>query len=527
MFKLFEVFGELSMKGAEGAASVMSAAEQQGKGLADTLGAVGDRAASVGDSMTKRVTGPIVAVTGALTAMAFSAISTGDDLAKFSRSVGIGVEALQEYEFALGRIAGLSEGQTRKALEFMNRTLAEGTQGNEKAIETFTRLGFSMEDIVNGAVGTEAAMDAALEAIRGAASEAEAQAIAMDIFGTRQGIALANNIRESAETVEDAREIFRREIGGMTQEQAEMAEVANDAWDQFKRSITSAKNVLAAELLPTFVNVVGMLQESFIPMLVKAARGLASVVQWFNELSPTAQASIGLFIAFVAVLGPVLSIFGRLMKLLSGLRIAWMALAAVKGVVLAALAVVSAPVLLIVGAIAALSAAIWYNRERVAEWAVAIAEFASKTYKDLQAWVGKVLNMFRELPNLIGQAIRRMASNVVNGIRNMVSDSLAALRNLYREAVGNSIIPDLARDVVRTITDMADDSIDETRRMNTGMTDAMPRDLPPGFGRGDDGPGFGGMGMTQVIHLEHAVINTEHQFDRRLSASGRDLTGAF
>lgn len=575
MFKLFEVFGELSLKGAEAADQAMMGISNQAESLAGGIDKMAGKVGSAGSALTKGITGPAAAAAAGLSALAFRAVGVGDDMAKFSRSVGIGVEALQEIEFALGRVAGVSEGQTRKALEFLNRTLAEGTQGTASAIDSLEKLGFSQQEIADGAIGTEKALERVFEAIRNAGSEAEAQAIAMEVFGNRQGIALANNIREGAETIAEAREIAREQTSLMTQDQAEAAEAAADAWDLFKRSISSAMLQIGAATLPTFTRIIDKLQGDFIPVVVRGAERVAGLIDTFANLPPFVQKLISWVGLFVVALGPVLTIISRIMLLFSGLIKVLMRLRPVVAFLvpvfkLAAgvVAALGAPIAAIVAGLALLGTWLFINRQRVGEWAKALgryvasaweafkgfgvnlvlafsgwisgfANFAMESGRKLADWVKSGMDFFNqfkdgaisiinEMIKAIGRAIANMVTNVLGRFRDMVSGALDSLRRLYREAVGNSIIPDLARDVGRSISGMVDKAIDETSRMADGMERGMESIQGPELAMAPQRR-YEGRGESQPrnIDLRHSIFNNDSTTDERLRRFGYDTFGGF
>jgi hypothetical protein len=644
--KIFEAFGELALRGAEVVSNGIAAVEEQGRSAADSLSNLADRASSVGDRMSLAVTGPIVAATAALAGFGLRAISTGDDLAKFSRAANISVETYQQLEFALGRVAGVSEQQTRQALERLNMAIANASNGNDAASESLQRLGFSLSEIRSGSVDTEAAMMRGLRMIREASTAAEAQAIAIELFGRRAGLAMANNIREGGETIEEAMAIYRREVGGFTTEQAEMAEAASDAWDLFKRSLSQASMQIGIAVLPVMTNLLNMAQESLIPAIVSATETVAGWIEAFSNLPKPIQLTVLGLIALVAAVGPALSIFARIMKLFLAVKAVVLALGAAKLFLAGALAVLLSPIILIGAALAGLAALIYLNWERIKElgsalaswasetwstfsdwasgvgetvseaasewmqsisdfvsssyasiaewvsgivesvgqlaqtvwakivematgvasrirdmaaetwaafsewvrgigaaltsgtsgWAQSIRDFISSSYAAISGWVSSFIEAVRQLPSVIGSVIGEMAAGVVGRIRSMVSDTLSALRRLYNEAVGNSIIPDLARDVERSMSGMADASIHQAERLSSGVLSALPETAEEGLVTAPQQirspahhtrSGSGQEPRSVVYDMRHSIIRDDRDMLDRMMMQGANPIGAF
>jgi hypothetical protein len=546
--ELFRAFGRLVLEGQEAVMAGLAQAEQAGQSFSQSLEAVGGGLKATGDGMSKFVTGPIVGVSAALGGLAFSAASAGDEIAKSARAAGLSISTYQELEFALGRLAGITEGETNRALQALNRTIVEGLQGKENAVEQLRALGFSMEDIASGAITTEDAFNATVRAIEEAGTAAEAQAIAMEMLGRRGGLELAEAIRSGGESIADAREIFEREIGGITQEQADMAESFTDNWDVVRRQMGQFTRELGFALLPVLDDLISVSRDKLIPVLVTWAEWMVKIIEFVGSLDDRTQEWVTGLIVVAATLGPILSLLGRIIIPISKL-VGWIAkLAASKTALSIAAGLISVPFLKFIAVAAAVTAAvtaaiaIFQNFGAILEWFgrrnEQVADLASRGWErllDAYRWFGQqgsrimemsvddIIGFFRDLPGRILGFIRSMVEGVIGRLTDMADRVRGILRRLARAIVGNSIIPDMASDVINEIGAMADSAISESARMAKGMTDQMPRELrAPGLGRDN---GLAGDGS--YIDLRHAIIHDDRDMLGRMRRQGVEPIGAF
>ena len=549
--ELFRAFGRLVLEGQEAVERGLMEAEAAGKGFADSLEEVGKGLSAAGDQMTKWVTGPIAGVAAGLSGLAFSAANAGDEIAKGARAAGLSVPAYQEIEFALGRIAGVTENETNRALRDLNRTLSEAQSGSASAQEQLTAMGFSLQDIESGAISTEEAFNAFVRQIEQAGSSAEANTIAMEAFGRRAGIQLSQAIREGGESVQEARKIFSEEVGGLTQEQAELAEEFTDKWDVMTRQLGMFKNEIGLAVMPAIMDLVGTFQENLLPVLERGAERFGQFVEWFTQLSPEVQQTAFAITGLVAVFGPLLSIIGRIIKPIAAL----IRLVAGLGAAKAALLAIANPVGLAIAAIGATivaGIAIWRRygdaisevfgslMDMIRNLPSRITNLMGRVTTTLSQWrqsavdvvagfIDTVLDFFSDLPGQVLRFVTRMVRGVIDRISGMVSTVTSLLSRLRRAVVGNSIIPDMASDVVKVMDDMTEKSIAAADEMRRGVTDALPDaglvSGGPEHSRSARAQREVGRGSVN-IDMRHSIIRDDRDMMRRAQLHGTNLHGA-
>ena len=88
------------------------------------------------------VAGGVAAATAGVISMANSFAETGDKVAKTSAAIGIGIEAYQGLQYAMGQ-SGVSAEEFDKALEKFNLTVRQGAAGNEAMQKQLLSVGLS------------------------------------------------------------------------------------------------------------------------------------------------------------------------------------------------------------------------------------------------------------------------------------------------------------------------------------------------------------------------------------------------
>lgn len=146
----------------------------------------------------------------------------------------------------------------------------------------------------------------------------------------------------------------------------------------------------------------------------------------------------------------------------------------------------------------------------------------------------QVVQYFVNMGKNVLKAIANMVKNAVRYVSNMVSNILGKLKNLYTQAVGNSIIPDMANGILGEFAGMRDGTIKDTDDMVKGVNgrlEGLHDKVAPsieaegsaGGGRG----GFGSAGGSTVVDMRHAVIRDDRDMLDRMRRRGLEMSGAF
>lgn len=490
---IFDIVGELSVRGMDAAERGLDRVENQAAGLTGTINNLGERSKRTGDRMTKFATGPIAGVAGALGGLARSAANTGEEIRDNARQAGMTTDAYQELEFALGQIGGVSDDQVSRALGRLNQRVGEAKAGNDNYIESLEAIGVSYEDLQDSSFDTEDAFDAFIDAMAGAESATEASQIAGDLFGTRLGRDLGPALMEAGDDVDALRE-RAHELGIVMGEDGINQSIAfNDALSEVQDQFGALFREIGESVLPILSDqLIPWLQETAIPAIGRFSEMVITVVEAFAGLPPELQGAIGAIAGVVAAVGPALSILGRFAMLISPGGLIFVGITAlVSGLawlvsnwewvwsqIQRFVSFISDTVTGFVES--SMEAIRWYIDtvmdgwkwlfETIRDLAVAGFEtllggwrsFGENVTGAVQRLVERVVEWFQELPGRVGEAISDMATGAMDRLRGMANT-----------IVGNSIVPDMVDDVDSEFHRMEQQTLDHFEGTRTGSVDEM------------------------------------------------------
>lgn len=184
-------------------------------------------------------------------------IELGSQVNDMSEKLGVGVKALQQFQFAAG-LTGVNSESAGQALGFLNRNIGEALGGSKEAAEAFRKLGVSFKD--KGGVRDVADMLPELaDAFVNLKSPQEQTAMAMKLFG-RSGAALLPLLKGGSEGLREMAKEFEELGGGMSKEFIENADRAGDEIDKLKFVMMNFKHIIAFQILPTVTGLVKRFQ---------------------------------------------------------------------------------------------------------------------------------------------------------------------------------------------------------------------------------------------------------------------------
>lgn len=599
--KLFEAFGELALKGQDKVMQGLKDVDQQGQSFGQRMDKFGQKVGKTGTAMTKWVTGPMAAAGVGLAALTKKVADNADRIAKGSREVGLSYDSYQELTFVLGQVAGASDQLSQRALGRLNQRIGIAAREGGKYADALVDMGFSQQQVESGTITSEQAFNKLTQRLSETNSETEAAAVASEILGTRVGRVLGPALRENAGQVEDLRKKYRDLGLGISDEALEAAEEFNDQLDIVTLQFQAAGVEIGTAFMPVLMDLMKFVQESLAPVLISFAESIAAIFDWFQQLPEPMQSFLGTMTAIVAVLGPFLSIAGKVITMFSKIKGAIVAIMALKAGITAFLAVTSTGfatltaaaspwIALAAGIVAAVVAiiAIFENWGAITEWlaqvwdstisaiesgASAVLDFMttwgsrfvdifrrlpdtilnfissmasgawnaikqmgsniinglantwSNALNGAQQFVSSMINAIRNLPGAIIRTIRDMAMGVVNSIKNMVLDALGWLGELYTQAVGNSIIPDMARDIGTEMDQMADAGGESAKQFANNVSGNL-ENAQSGWQSGMAAQSAGTSGDVNV-DMRNSIIRDDRDLTDRLMRKGGELAGAF
>jgi len=282
-------------------------------------------------SSVKIIGAVAVSTVGTIFGLAASVATAGDEAAKTAKRIGVGVEALQEYQF-VAQLAGSSTNEMTSALEGLTFGIAEARKGGGKLIEPLIRLNqLTGKDLLTNLGSAEDTMLGLADTFALITDDAEKASLAQKIFGG-SGLAMVNVLNQGSDAIRRQRR-EARELGVVLSEKAtKNSELFIDAMLRVKSVLIGVRNAVGAELLPFITELMDQFRiwvllnkelirqklSSFIKVMIGATRIL---VEFFKKLFRAIEGLIfvmgGLENAVRIVLGLLILIGGA--KLLSGI----------------------------------------------------------------------------------------------------------------------------------------------------------------------------------------------------------------
>jgi hypothetical protein len=209
------------------------------------------RVASMKDSL--RFLAKAAAITGgAITAMAFKTAKAGDEIAKTSERLGIGVEALQEWRFASDR-AGVGAATFDMAFQRFGRRAAEASRGTGEAKGALAELGIELTDVNGKLRDADTLLTESLIALSKQEDAFTRNRLAMKLFDS-EGVRLVQLVAEGADGMAALRKQARDLGGVMSEEMVESAVAFTDEWSNVKFALKGIVFVIGSDLLPLFTD---------------------------------------------------------------------------------------------------------------------------------------------------------------------------------------------------------------------------------------------------------------------------------
>lgn len=275
-----------------------------------------DNLAKLGGTLTKSLTAPILGAVTALTALATKGANTADELNKTAKSIGMNVEALQEWNH-VATMAGVETSSLESAFSKVNDILADVALGDVRSFAgVFHALGISMDEIEGKS--TEEAFEIIREALNKVEDQSLKTALANKLFGDKLGGDLIPILSMEADEISDLREEARK-LGLITEEQVEQVSGYKDSLDKLKLSTSALSVEIATVMIPAMSKVVDIIQNKLIPVV-------RSAVEWWQNLDDRTKGIIVVLTTLAATIGPVISIIGKVGPVIKGVSVVFKAL---------------------------------------------------------------------------------------------------------------------------------------------------------------------------------------------------------
>lgn len=273
----------------------------------DALGnAKWDKLAKVGSNLTKYVTVPIAGAVTALTTLTVKSMNSADEIADNASKVYLSAEAYQEWAHACSILA-VDTNSMQKAFVKVNSMLGDIASGNTTALaEKLKLVGLTVEDLAG--LNTDQAFSKLRDALAGIGDEATRTAVANEIFGDKLGGELTQVLTATSDEISNLRD-EAKELGIVTDEQADIAGAFTDQITNLKQSLSSLGYAVAVEVVPVISSIAKVIQEKIVPTVKKW-------IETWHNLSSTTKIFIGVLVGVLASIGPILTIVGKIVPMI-------------------------------------------------------------------------------------------------------------------------------------------------------------------------------------------------------------------
>ena len=352
------------------------------------------------------VSGLGVAAFGAAKKTADYAQNVSDSAVK----TGMSTTAYQEMSHAFDRL-GVDQKNADRGMERLNQRMGHAANGNDKYAEAFDDLGVSIQDSNGDLRDADAVMMDTIESLAGIEDPALQASMASEVLGTQLGRKMMPALQDGSAGIEELRE-EAHELGlVMDGDAIEAGQKFGEEMDRFQGAVKGAGMALGTALLPIFSDqVLPMITDVAVPAFITLGEKIGDLAEWFGNLSPEVQKTIGVILAIAVALGPVLAVAARMVTIFQTLAPLFRVLALAKMLFSAALwaSPITWIVLGILLLIAAIVALVYYWDE--------VAEACGAAWDWIVEKLGEAWEWIKQLFSDLGSWLVETAVSIWEGI---------------------------------------------------------------------------------------------------------------
>ncbi len=194
----------------------------------------------------------------AIAAFTTDMADAGDQAAKTAKNLSIGVQAVQELDFA-AKISGVGINEVRTAIQRMQKGLNDARRmGTGPFADSLEQMGLTLEEFEG--LQPDEIFQKLSGVLAGVTDATTRAALAQDLFG-RGGKTLLPLINEGADGIAELRDRFQELGGGFSDDGAANAELFNDSMTELNTVIDSVKISIGEELFPVMIDIITELRE--------------------------------------------------------------------------------------------------------------------------------------------------------------------------------------------------------------------------------------------------------------------------
>ena len=261
------------------------------------------------------------------------------------------------------------------------------------------------------------------DSLTGATDETTASQMAIELFGTKAGAAIAQYVRNGQLDFSTLAQSAQDSAGSVSSTYDEIV----DPLDEFTMALNQLKVIgmeIGSAVMPFISQALGILRDV-----------LEKLKTAWESLSPAQQEMIVKVALIVAAIGPLLTVLGGVIS--------------AAGTIISVLGMLLSPIGLVIAAIAGLIAAgLWLHAhwDQVCAWANNLKERVSQAFEGLKANVTAKIQAAKDKVSSVVNAMKADVSGKVNALKSAVSNAFSAVHNAIsskmsaaKNAVSNAI----------------------------------------------------------------------------------------
>jgi len=196
---------------------------------------------------------------GALTAVVVRTTRLGNDIAKTSKRLGLGVEQLQKYRFAFSQ-ANVSTQTFDMAVQRAGRRLAEAAKGTGEAVKAVAELGITLKDGNGNLRDLDALLMDAFDALSLVENQTDRNRLAMKLFDS-EGVRLVQGLDKGNVALKSNMALFESLGAVIDEDTAKAAEGLADEWGLLTATLNGFIIMAGKELIPIVTDILVALRK--------------------------------------------------------------------------------------------------------------------------------------------------------------------------------------------------------------------------------------------------------------------------
>lgn len=359
----------------------------------------------------------IIAGVGALGLLAKNVGNVADRLLDLSDITGMTTDAIQEWQY-VAKIAGVSTETVTNATEGLVRRLKDVGEEGSPAVKVLQGLGIASKDATGQIRNAGDIVDETIMKLASLENVTERNTLGSQLFGGAWKD-IAPILSLGGDGITQLREEAQSLGLVMSNEALQSANEFRQATEKLSAKFEALKNNIGAKLAPLLTNtLLPLIDKYIIPAMEKFVSVIGSVIDWFQQLSPTVKQVILIVGGLVVALGPLLVAIGGFVQFLP--------------ILLKGLAVLTGPIGLIVAGITLLTIAIVKNWDTVKRWAQNVVNYFIKLYNESMLFrigIEAVILVFKNLFAAV-KFVFTSIYNIVTTVFKNIYEALKGVANL-------------------------------------------------------------------------------------------------